>query len=146
MTKINPIICGEIAEKLPQLVKTAGKSIDIIAYDWRWYPNQPLKPTQLFNQAVVQAVQDGIQVRAVCNRAEQALKLQAAGIKARSLEASKTVHSKVIIIDGEKLLVGSHNLTRNAFARNFETSLLVEDGPTTDRFKKYFHRLYERAK
>jgi len=41
-------------------------------------------------------------------------------------EAYKLTHSKLIIIDGKKALVGSHNLSNSALNFNREISLIVE--------------------
>jgi len=40
----------------------------------------------------------------------------------------KLTHSKIIIVDGRKALVGSHNLSYSALNTNREISLLVEGG------------------
>lgn len=43
-------------------------------------------------------------------------------------EVFKLTHSKIIIVDGKKALVGSHNLSYSALNTNREVSLLVEGG------------------
>jgi cardiolipin synthase len=49
----------------------------------------------------------------------------------------KLTHSKYIIVDGKKALVGSHNLSDAAFKENRETSLLVE-GNVVSYLTEYF--------
>lgn len=44
----------------------------------------------------------------------------------------KLTHSKIIIVDGKKALVGSHNLSYSALNTNREISLLVEGGVVRD--------------
>lgn len=54
-------------------------------------------------------------------------RLSGAGIDACwATEAYKLTHSKIIIVDGRKALVGSHNLSNSALNYNREVSLLLE--------------------
>jgi len=129
------------AQVIP-MIKNARMTIDIVMYDWRWYGDKPGHTMQQLNNALVQASKNGVRVRAVVNTGAHAKFLATLGIKARSLKDRRTLHSKLIIIDGEKLVIGSHNLTSNAFYRNLESSVILDLPKEPTRISEYFENLY----
>lgn len=137
-----PVIGADFPKVIIPLLDSAKKNIDIVVYDWRWYANQPGHKVQQFNMALVRAVQRGVKVRAVLNTAALLPVLKSVGISARVLKDKRTVHTKMIIIDNETLVMGSHNFTRNAFGSNIETSLAISVPPSERRFSDFFERLY----
>jgi hypothetical protein len=48
---IEAISGKQFPEKVIPLLDNSVKSIDIVVFDWRWYPNDPAASAQLFNQA-----------------------------------------------------------------------------------------------
>ncbi|MGC8765543.1 MAG: phospholipase D-like domain-containing protein [Brevinematia bacterium] len=53
-----------------------------------------------------------------------------------------SLHSKMVIIDDEILILGSHNWTEAAFLYNKEVSFYTTKSEMVERAKKYFDRLY----
>jgi phosphatidylserine/phosphatidylglycerophosphate/cardiolipin synthase-like enzyme len=143
MQTFEPIIGAEYSQKLVELLDQCKQSVDLVCYDWRWYPNQPGHKVQQFNNAVVRAVNRGVIVRAVLNSKELIPLLQKLGVHARRLKDRRVVHSKLIIIDRELLIIGSHNFSRNAFGSNIETSLLVSIPKEVNRFHEFFENLFQ---
>jgi len=133
---------ADYPKKVIPLINEAKTSIDIVSYDWRWYRDQVGHPVQQFNIALVQAKQRGVEVRAVLNSALLLPTLNKVGIKARRLNDKRTVHTKMIIVDHKILVIGSHNLTRNAFTTNLETSVVIELTADDKRVLQYFENLY----
>jgi phosphatidylserine/phosphatidylglycerophosphate/cardiolipin synthase-like enzyme len=136
------LIGSEYPKKIIPLIESAKRNIDIVVYDWRWYPDQVSHPVQQFNMALVRAVQRGVIVRAVINAHTILPVLQKVGIKARQLGDKRTLHSKLIMVDETTLVIGSHNFTRNAFVSNIESSIVVEIPAEVTRFKEFFNNLY----
>lgn len=137
-----PIVGADYPKKVIPLLDNAKKNIDLISYDWRWYPNQPGHVVQQFNIALVNAVRRGVIVRAVVNRAELLPVLIKVGIQARVLKDHRTLHAKMLLVDDITLVLGSHNITRNAFGSNIETSLVVSVPDGEGRFKQFFNHLF----
>ena len=137
-----PIVGADFPKTVIPLLNSAQRNIDIISYDWRWYANQPGHPVQQFNIALVRARQRGVMVRVVLNSKELLPLLNSLGIDARPLSDKRTLHSKLILIDEKIVIIGSHNLTRNAFAHNIETSLVVDIPEGNDRFSQLFKNLW----
>lgn len=137
-----PIIGADFVKIVLPLIEGAKKNIDIVTYDWRWYPDAPGHPVQRLNVAVVQAVRRGVIVRAVLNRPDLLAELTALGIAARCTKDSRTLHAKMILIDGKTLIIGSHNLTSNAFSHNVEASVVCDIPSGNERFSRFFENLY----
>jgi len=136
------IIGKEFPDKVIPLIDNAKQSIKIIVFDWRWYPNEPGNPVQLFNQAIIRAKRRGIDISVVSNVQDVVGILKQQNIKAVRPNIAKLIHTKMILIDDKILVIGSHNLTQSAFTMNFELSVIVESETTLDRFAKYFDNLF----
>ena len=48
----------------------------------------------------------------------------------------KTLHAKIIIVDGRKILVGSSNYTFSGFFRNYEIGVYFEDSEIASRLSE----------
>ena len=136
------IIGKEFPQKVIPLIDQSKTSIDTVVFDWRWYPQDPASPVQLFNQSLVRAVRRGVQLRAIANNDEIVRTLQSVGAKAKRLTVPNLVHCKLMIIDNAVAIVGSHNYTQNAFQMNYELSLIIDDKLTVDRIKNFFNNIY----
>jgi len=72
--------------------------------------------------------------------------LKNAGIEVRHLKANRCCHAKLIIIDQEKVLLGSHNLSIRSCENNFELSYLIPDPETVAQVYSVFQRSFLDAK
>lgn len=52
--------------------------------------------------------------------------LAQAGWRIRSFAGNRVLHEKIILIDRQIALIGSHNLSRSSAASNFDTSIAVD--------------------
>jgi len=136
------IIGKEFPDKVIPLIDQAKNTIDIVVFDWRWYPQNPGSPVQLFNQAIARAVKRGVVVRAVADSFEIIDVLNQIGVKAKKLVFAKLVHAKFMIIDDQYLVIGSHNYTESAFLMNYEVSVIIEDQNVINRVKQFFNNIY----
>lgn len=132
----------QFSQKVIPLIDSAKKSIDIVVFDWRWYPQDPGSAVQLFNQAIVRAVRRGVKTRAIVNNDEILSTLNALGVLAKRLTARNLVHAKMIIFDNEKAVVGSHNYTASAFQMNFEVSVILDHSENIAELASFFNNLY----
>jgi phosphatidylserine/phosphatidylglycerophosphate/cardiolipin synthase-like enzyme len=136
------IIGKEFPKKVIPLIENAKQSIKIVVFDWRWYPNDPANPVQLFNQAIIQAKRRGVDIKVITNIDYVINILKNEHIEAKRSDTTKVIHSKMIIIDDKILIIGSHNYTQNAFTMNHEASIIIEDVLSLDNFIKYFYNLF----
>lgn len=139
MTQI--IIGREYPQVLTPLIEQAQHSIEILVFDWRWYANEPNSNVQKFNSAILQASKRGVKVRALVNNNIIPTILQLENLSVKRVGTKSMMHVKMIILDQKKLVIGSHNFSKNAFEFNHEVSLLVEDEAVIARARKYFEML-----
>lgn len=136
---------SEFLKDILPLIKNAKKSIDILVFDWRWYPHDPANPVQIFNQSLVRSSRSGIIVRAVSNTRDVIDILNNEGIKSKHYRGSKLLHSKLMIIDEKIVVIGSHNYTASAMQSNHEVSAILVLPEKDDRLLRYFNLIYNMA-
>lgn len=136
------IIGKEFPKKVIPLIDQAKTSIDIVVFDWRWYPQDPGASVQLFNQAIIRAVRRGVRVRAIANNDEIVRILNKEGCQAKKLLTQRLVHPKIMIIDSETVITGSHNYTQSAFQMNLEVSMILRGREEIKRILEFFNNIY----
>jgi len=137
-----PIIGKTFPDVVIPIIKQAKKSIDIVVFDWRWYPDQVGSTIQRFNNAIINCAKKHIRVRVLTNSNQTQKLLSEFDIKTKKMQSKKLLHTKLMIIDDKIAILGSHNYTMNAFTINFEVSVVLTDPPTIKRFNKYFLNLW----
>lgn len=138
-----PIISKEFPKLVVPLIDSALDSIDIIVFDWRFYKNDPANPVSIFNQAIGRAARRGVKVRCLVQNEGLVDDLKAMGCQARKLQSKRILHTKLILIDKRRIILGSHNYTQHAFSSNHEASIFVDLGSEQNTFVDYFNNLYE---
>jgi phosphatidylserine/phosphatidylglycerophosphate/cardiolipin synthase-like enzyme len=124
------------------LIDAAKSSIKIIVFDWRWYPSEPGNPAQLFNQAIARSLKRGVDVAAIVNHEDIKRTLETLGVKVKKLPTKNLVHVKLMIIDNQVAILGSHNYTQSAFTLNFELSVALFNPPEIGRLISFFDNLW----
>ena len=117
--------------KLTQLIMHAKHSLNIYA--------QTMSDYQLIG-VLAKMARSGVNVNILTSntlRKKQALYLQKAGV---TIHYSKKyyIHAKVIIIDSQKAILGSINLTRPSLDENRELSILTEDADVVKQLNATF--------
>lgn len=139
----NEVIIGkEFPDKVKPLIENAKNSIKIIVFDWRWYVNDPGNAVQLFNQAIVRASRRGVKISAIVNHEDILAPLKENGIDAKKLNITGLVHAKLMIIDDNIVILGSHNYTHNAFVINHEISIILKECNVVKDFNLFFTSLW----
>lgn len=137
------IIGSQFPKKVIPLIENAQKTIDIIVFDWRWYPQDPGASVQLFNQAIVRSVRRGVRVRAIVNNNEIVNVLNSVGCDAKKILTKRLVHCKIMIIDDSIVVTGSHNYTQSAFHMNLELSVILDNLDKVSDFSNFFENLFK---
>ena len=142
MSTITPLYGPEYMKTVLPLIHKSQQSIDILTYDWQWYPNNPEYDIQQFNMSVTAAYTRHVKVRAYLQDKNITNFVKSHGIAARLAEGKPTLHAKFLIIDNESVVIGSHNLTHRAMSYNIETSVLITDPDIVMYYTKLFNSLY----
>ncbi len=137
------IIGNQFPKKVIPLIEAAKNSIDIIVFDWRWYPQDPGAAVQLMNQTIIRARRRGVRVRAIANSDDIIRILKAENCQAKKLITKSLVHCKLMILDGQKVITGSHNYTQSAFLTNLELSVVLDDALSVAEFSSFFKNLWD---
>ena len=136
------IIGKQFPQKVIPLIDEAKNSIKIVVFDWLWYPNDPANPVQLFNQSIIRARRRGVKVQVVTNIQYVINVLKQEGCEAKKPMTNRLIHPKMMIIDDEILVIGSHNYTQSAFTMNHEISAIIKGRQDLAGFLKFFNDLF----
>lgn len=137
-----PIISKDFPKVVIPLIDSALHSIDIVVFDWRFYKNDPTNPVSLFNTAILQAVRRNVNVRCLVQNDGVVDKLKELGCWAKKLNSKRILHTKLLIIDKKRVIIGSHNYTQNAFSSNHEASIFVHLKDENNGLVEYFNNLF----
>lgn len=135
--------------KLVDVVASAKYSIDIIQYQWNFYPGNPRSQIQRLNRTVIGKARSGTKMRVLLSKEGRGQHLTAinmdakkhlgeAGIKVKLGRTFPTTHSKLWIIDDDAVILGSHNLSNRSVTVNVESSVLIKSREVAIEFKRYF--------
>lgn len=136
------IIGNTFVSEVVPLIDQAQKIIDICVFDWRWYSEDPGNPAQIFNNAIVRAIRRGVAVRVVTNIQETINILGPLGAKVFKPSTNRLIHPKLMIIDQNLAIIGSHNYTQSAFTTNYEISVLLEKPDCLGDLLLFFNNLF----
>jgi len=137
-----PIISKDFSKVVIPLVDSALSSIDIIVFDWRFYRHDPACSVSLFNTAIGRACRRGVRVRCLVQNDGVVEHLKELGCDARKLHSKRILHTKLLVVDKRRIVIGSHNYTQHAFESNHEASLFVDLGTEKNTFVEYFNNLF----
>lgn len=135
------LVGREYSDVVMELARTAKNSIKMLVYDWRWYSNDPGSKIQKFNQVIIQQANAGVVVEALVNSDFMKGHVVGSKVHIRQANTAKIMHAKMLIFDDKILVVGSHNLTKNAFELNHEISIVTDDVDGVARAIKFFTAL-----
>ena len=135
---------SEFPKNVIPLIDKATKTIDVVVFDWRWYPQEPGESCQLFNQSLVRAIRRGVKIRAIANSKQIIEPLIKVGANAKKLLTKRLVHCKLMIIDENIAITGSHNYSKSAFNSNLELSVIIKDDPEIVSFIKFFNNIWSK--
>ena len=139
--------------KLLDSVKQAKYSLDVIQYQWNFYPGKPNSQIQALNRAILARAGSGIKVRVLLNKEghgshltainlKAAQYLSEAGIRVKFARSFPTTHAKLWVFDDDAVILGSHNLSSRSVTVNNEASALIKSRPVAREFKRYFDVLW----
>ncbi len=136
------IIGADFLKKVTPLIESAKQTIKIIVYDWRLYQDAPNHPVMKFVQALQAAQRRGVSVQILIRNADIQRQLRQCGFDCKILYSGKLIHAKMMLIDDEIAVIGSHNYTFSGFTQNLEISLAVCLGTDFNDLSVYFRNLW----
>jgi phosphatidylserine/phosphatidylglycerophosphate/cardiolipin synthase-like enzyme len=134
------------------LLSSAEESIDVILYQSRFYFHYPVSKSNTLLTDLVEASDRGLRVRAVIEQADWNIGnseenrdvwnvLRQADIELYFDPVGITSHSKLVIIDGRYVAVGSTNWSHYSMDINNEANVVVDSRRVAGAFTDYFEDL-----
>ena len=154
MAEIQQAIGKHYPKQVIPLIHEAKSRIVVLMYEWKWYGHESAGGVQKLNLALVAAARRGVKVQALLNAESMGHAITKIntktmnfllryGCKAKMGNFGGIVHAKMMIIDDEILVLGSHNYSKSAFSRNREASVIVKGREEIKAFRKYFDDIWE---
>ena len=144
------ILNDEYFEVAHSQIQKAKESIYLIAYLFLVYDYQDAYSNRLLDD-LIDAHKRGVKVHVILDypkpeymgeegpKNQQVYeKLKEAGIDVQFDSPEKRTHNKVLVVDREIIIVGSHNYSFDGLKYNNETSLLLRDREKAKRLIEYF--------
>lgn len=152
--KIVPIINKQYFDVVSKEFENAEEEIDVVMYQMKFYEtnNSVRKLEDLF----IQKAKEGIKVKIILDQSEWQGKitsltkenqktadyLKENGVDVKFDSLKTTTHDKLLIIDDETVVIGSHNWGYSALTRNNEASVMIKDKEIAEYYKNYFDNLW----
>jgi len=133
-----------VEEKLVSLIGSARQRILFLMYSFT---------SDTLAEAIISRAESGVAARgvmdaeqAVSNRGSEYDRLRAAGVDVRLDGSQGQMHHKALIIDGNIVVTGSYNFSKNAATRNDENVLIIHDQEVAAEYQKEFEEIYAASK
>jgi phosphatidylserine/phosphatidylglycerophosphate/cardiolipin synthase-like enzyme len=139
---VQPVVNKEYLPVLLDLIAAATNSIDFLQLEYHD------DATALrIDAALAEAVKRGVKVRGVLDdgvdfNAAAVTRITALGVEMQLDTPRKMTHSKLVVVDGKKVLLGSTNWTGNSMDNNNETNVLLDDPVLASLFGRYVVALW----
>ncbi|MDP8214143.1 MAG: phospholipase D-like domain-containing protein [Candidatus Euphemobacter frigidus] len=142
---IKPVVNRDYLPTILGMINDAKKSIDFIQLEFHYDPT-----VKKIQDALKAAVKRGVVVRGILEddiyfNPKSNEFLNRFGIKSVLDTPKKATHNKMFIVDGEKVLLGSTNLSGNSIDNNNETNIYAEDRRLGSFFESYFNKLLKNS-
>jgi len=138
-----------VAKKMIQEAKT---SIRVMMFEMGYYEKHPNTLSNLLIKELIEAKKRGVKVEVILEiregkdrtteRNRQTGKiLSKGGVEVIYDPLFKTMHAKLIVVDGELILLGSTNWVFSSLTNNYEVSVLIKSKELAKALIDYFNQV-----
>lgn len=129
--------------------RKAERSIHIAAFELKYYVNYPDSLQNTLIEDLVEAHERGVDVRIIVDEYSKENNaydyLASKGVKIRFDPEDVTTHAKLVVVDGETVVLGSTNFSYYALEENNEADVLIVSRDFARYFEDYFEGLWGRS-
>ena len=148
-----PLTDRNYAPYVLALIQDANKSIDTALFEMKYYTSEQYagsSENQLVN-ALISAAERGVKIRVLLdeyadksnNTATYTVNLlRKHNISAKLDSPTVTNHNKLLVIDGNIVVIGSTNWSYFALERNHESAVVIFDSNVATYFEDYFNHIW----
>ena len=139
---VRPVVNRDYLPAVLDLINAATNSIEFLQLEMH-----DDRAVQAIEAALAAAVQRGVKVRGLLDdgvdfNAASVARLLALGVDAKLDTPEKMLHSKLVVVDGKVVLLGSTNWTGNSMGNNNETNVRLDDPVLAAYFGHYVAALW----
>lgn len=146
-----PILDTEYINNVVNAINNAHDFVHIAMYEFKIY-----NTTMPIINALIRAKQKGVDVDVIIDASSWNKKLTSENkktitylkqhdVNAKQDSKKTTLHSKVVVIDNNTVIVGSTNIGYYALTKNHEANILIKDENIAQQFENYFEFLWNKA-
>lgn len=124
-------------------------AIYVVKYD----PQEAEDPVNILLRSLVAARRNGLDVKVLVDDEtndtyrQTITYLRENGVSVRLDRSSGiTTHTKIVVVDGRYVLIGSHNWTESALSSNHEYSTLLTSSEYAQETDRYFQTLWDEGR
>jgi hypothetical protein len=148
--KVQPILTPDnYAPQVLELVRGAKKKLYLQNQYINLNPDGDLPGFQKLVKALLAKLEKGVDVRVICRnlmKPEKVDMLVALGFDIDRLKLMPACHTKTIIVDSERVLLGSHNWSNEGTVSNRDASLIFDDAEIAQYYEEIFLYDWDRLK
>jgi phosphatidylserine/phosphatidylglycerophosphate/cardiolipin synthase-like enzyme len=146
--KIRPLHTREYFPQMKALISDANDTINVLMYMIKFSETKESPVKELLDK-LIEAVRRGVSVRVILNKAKfgnidlhksntrTVEYLTSGGVGAVIAGAKENIHSKLVLVDNIKGIVGTHNWTDAALRTTVELSFYFEADTEIPKLKNY---------
>jgi phosphatidylserine/phosphatidylglycerophosphate/cardiolipin synthase-like enzyme len=146
---VEPVFNREYAGHALRIIDEARDSVHIVAFQFKYYHTYPDSLQNRIVRRLIYAHERGVDVRIVVDEYSTENNaydiLLAAGIPVRFDGGGVTTHAKLIIVDGEVVLLGSTNFSHYGLEKNNEANVLLRDRGSARAYESFFEDIWARG-
>lgn len=140
--KVRVVLNEKYLEEIIGLIKSSRHTIYVCHFSWN-----PDTTTRLIKNAIYEAVERGVKVKILL---EGSLQQNSYAVKEFSqlgvdIKASKRewyLHTKLVVVDSQKTLLGSTNLSYKSINENNEANVLIDSPEIARLYEKFFDAIW----
>ena len=136
----------EYFEILDELIGSAESSIHMVMFEIKYYDKYPNSDVNQLVERLIERNSAGVDVRIIVDQFltdSRAVEIfEKTGVDIKWDSTKLTTHSKLLIIDGRIVVVGSTNWSYYSFSKNHESNVVIYDKETAKKFEEYFELVW----
>jgi len=150
---INTLLDRDYYRTLLSILGNAKRSVYVVMYVVKYDPREPDDPVNMLLETLVNMSNRGLDVKIVVDDEtytsypETIEFLKNSGISLKLDEyKSRTTHAKIVIVDNETAVLGSHNWTESALTNNHEASIVTDCPGVVESLLHYFSNIWSNGR
>jgi len=147
MAQVIPLSDRGYFPEVHRILQNSRESIHMAVFELKYYDSYPNSSANILVEDILAARGRGVEVKIVVddfsteNNALPLLKEN--GVDVKSDSENVTTHAKLIVVDGEVVVLGSTNLSFYGLEKNNEVDVVLVGRDAAEYYERYFLSLWD---